>query len=69
MCGAYGFSVKDAKQVYDRFQVVNTLEGLSPRWNIRPGQMNPIITAHSLNQISYMFWAYSLLCQREELPI
>jgi putative SOS response-associated peptidase YedK len=56
MCGAYGFSVKDAKQVYDRFSVVNTLEGLQPRWNVRPGQMNPVITAHSPNQISYMFW-------------
>ena len=25
MCGAYGFSVKDAKEVYDRFEVVNQL--------------------------------------------
>ena len=56
MCGAYGFSVKDAKDVYDRFDVVNTLEGLKPRWNVRPGQMNPVITSHSPNQISYMFW-------------
>src|SRR3954453_13190431 len=56
MCGAYGFSVKDAKEVYDRFSVVNILEGLQPRWNIRPGQMNPVITVHSPNQISYTFW-------------
>jgi hypothetical protein len=28
MCGAYGFSVKDAKEVYDRFEVVNALEVL-----------------------------------------
>ena len=26
MCGAYGYSVKDAKEVYDRFEVTNTLE-------------------------------------------
>src|SRR3954454_22977528 len=56
MCGAYRFSVKDAKDVYDRFAVVNTLEGLKPRWNVRPGQMTPVITAHSPNQISFMFW-------------
>ena len=56
MCGAYGFSVKDAKEVYDRFAIQNTLFDLKPRWNIRPGQMNPVITAHSQNQISRMFW-------------
>src|SRR5947209_7026607 len=56
MCGAYGFSVKDAKEVYDRFEVVNTLEDLKPRWNVRPGQMNPVITSHSPNRISRMFW-------------
>jgi putative SOS response-associated peptidase YedK len=56
MCGAYGFSVKDAKEVYDRFEVVNTLDDLKPRWNVRPGQMNPVITSHSPNQISRMFW-------------
>jgi putative SOS response-associated peptidase YedK len=56
MCGAYGFSVNNAKEVYDRFEVVNTLPDLKPRWNIRPGQMNPVITAHSPNEISRMFW-------------
>ena len=56
MCGAYGFSVKDAKEVYDRFEVVNSLEDLKARWNVRPGQMNPVITSHSPNQISRMFW-------------
>jgi putative SOS response-associated peptidase YedK len=56
MCGAYGFSVKDAKEVYDRFEVVNSLEDLKPRWNVRPGQMNPVITSHSPNRISRMFW-------------
>jgi putative SOS response-associated peptidase YedK len=56
MCGAYGFSVKDAKEVYDRFEVVNQLEDLKPRWNVRPGQMNPVITSASPNRISRMFW-------------
>ena len=56
MCGAYGFSVKDAKEVYDRFEVENQLEDLKPRWNVRPGQMNPVITSESPNRISRMFW-------------
>jgi putative SOS response-associated peptidase YedK len=56
MCGAYGFSVKNAKAVYDRFEIENILEGLKPRWNVRPGQMNLIITSQSPNLISRMFW-------------
>jgi putative SOS response-associated peptidase YedK len=56
MCGAYGFSVKDTKEVYDRFEVSNRLDDLTPRFNVRPGQMNPVITTHSPNQISRMFW-------------
>jgi putative SOS response-associated peptidase YedK len=56
MCGAYGFSVKNAKELYDRFDVVNTLADFRPRFNVRPGQMNPVITSHSPNQISRMFW-------------
>jgi putative SOS response-associated peptidase YedK len=56
MCGAYGFSVTNAKEVYDRFEIENILEGLKPRWNVRPGQLNPVITRQSPNQISRMFW-------------
>jgi putative SOS response-associated peptidase YedK len=56
MCGAYGFSVKDAKEVYNRFDIVNTLEYFKPRWNVRPGQINPVVTSHSPNEISLMIW-------------
>ncbi len=56
MCGAYGFSVKDAKEVYNRFDIENTLDDFKPRFNIRPGQMNPVVTSHSPNKISRMFW-------------
>jgi putative SOS response-associated peptidase YedK len=56
MCGAYGFSIKDAKEVYNRFDIENTLENFKPRYNIRPGQMNPVDTSHSPNHISLMFW-------------
>jgi len=56
MCGAYGFSVKNAKEMYDRFEVVNTLDDFRPRFNVWPGQMNLVVTSHSPNQISRMFW-------------
>src|SRR4051812_26220918 len=60
MCGTYGFSITGAKEVYDRFSVINTLEGLQARYNLRPGQINPVITAHSPNQISNMLWGLIL---------
>jgi putative SOS response-associated peptidase YedK len=56
MCGRYGFSVKDSKAVYERFDTANELPDFQPRWNIAPGQHNPVITKHSPNQISRMVW-------------
>ena len=56
MCGRYGFSVRDAKEVYERFDVYNELTDLTARYNIAPGQINPVITSHSPNEISRMFW-------------
>ncbi len=56
MCGRYGFSVKDAQEVYERFNVVNTLPDFHPRYNIAPGQLNPVILRHSPKRIERMFW-------------
>ena len=56
MCGRYGFSVKNAKDVYERFDTDNELADYKPRWNIKPGQQNPVITKHSPNQITRMKW-------------
>ena len=56
MCGAYGFSVKDAKEVYKRFDISNSLDDFTPRYNIRPGQMNLVITQNKKNYIQRMFW-------------
>jgi putative SOS response-associated peptidase YedK len=56
MCGAYGFSIQDAKDVYAGFDVVNQLDDLQARYNLRPGQLNPVITRHSPNRMSRMFW-------------
>jgi putative SOS response-associated peptidase YedK len=56
MCGRYGFSVNDAKEVYERCDTWNELADLTARYNVAPGQMNPVITSHSPNEISRMFW-------------
>jgi putative SOS response-associated peptidase YedK len=48
--------VKNAKDVYERFDTANELSDLHPRWNIAPGQENPVITKHSPNHISRMVW-------------
>jgi putative SOS response-associated peptidase YedK len=56
MCGRYSFSIEDAKDVYERFDSYNELADLTTRYNVAPGQMNPVITNHSPNEISRMFW-------------
>jgi putative SOS response-associated peptidase YedK len=56
MCGRYGFSVNDAKEVYERFDTYNELADLTARYNVAPGQMNPVVTSHSPNEISRMYW-------------
>ena len=56
MCGAYGISVKKIQDLIDRFDIVNTLEDFKPRWNVRPGQENPVIVNHENKEIEYMLW-------------
>ncbi|MGB9928363.1 MAG: SOS response-associated peptidase [Methanosarcina sp.] len=56
MCGAYGISVKRIQDLIDRFDFVNTLENFKPRWNVRPGQENPVIVNHANKEIELMVW-------------
>jgi putative SOS response-associated peptidase YedK len=42
--------------VYERFDTYNELADLTARYNVAPGQMNPVVTSHSPNEISRMFW-------------
>lgn len=56
MCGRYGFSVKNAKEVYKRFQIENEVPNLKSHYNIAPGTIQPTITRHSPNSIQFMFW-------------
>ena len=61
MCGAYGLSVKTIKDIIYRFDVEdeNTFEDYKPRWNIRPGQLNPVVVKKAENEknhIEFMLW-------------
>ncbi|HET8687078.1 MAG TPA: SOS response-associated peptidase [Methanosarcina sp.] len=56
MCGAYGFSVRNIQNLIDRFDIVNALNNFKPRWNIRPGQSNPVIVNQGNKEIELMDW-------------
>lgn len=60
MCGRYGFSVKDAAEVRTRFDLINTLDELNQlksRYNIAPGQINPVVIQTSEgNKMGRFFW-------------
>jgi putative SOS response-associated peptidase YedK len=52
MCGRFTFQPTEA--FYERFQIINRLDGLVPRYNIAPGQMVPVIIANSPRRIVLM---------------
>src|ERR671924_2250897 len=54
MCGRFPFQPTEA--VYERFHIVNRLDGLTARYNIAPGQMVPVIIAQSPRRIVLMRW-------------
>jgi putative SOS response-associated peptidase YedK len=56
MCGAYGLSVRNIQNLIDRFDIVNFLDNFKPRWNIRPGQSNPVIIDQGNKEIELMVW-------------
>lgn len=56
MCGAYGLSVRSIQNLIDRYDIVNFLDKFKPRWNIRPGQSNPVIVSRGNNEIELMTW-------------
>jgi putative SOS response-associated peptidase YedK len=56
MCGAYGLSVRNIQNLIDRFDIVNALDHFKPRWNIRPGQSNPVIVNQGNKEIELMVW-------------
>jgi putative SOS response-associated peptidase YedK len=54
MCGRFTF--QPAEAVYKRFQLSNRLDSLTARYNIAPGQLVPVIIAHSPRRIVRMRW-------------
>ncbi len=58
MCGAYGLSVRNIQNLTDKFYIVNALDNFKPRWNIRPGQSNPVIVSQGNKEIELMVWGY-----------
>jgi putative SOS response-associated peptidase YedK len=56
MCGRYGYSVEDAQEVYSRFQIASGFAPIASHFNVTPATVNPVVTRHSPNTISMMFW-------------
>jgi putative SOS response-associated peptidase YedK len=54
MCGRFTFQPTEA--FYARFEISNRLDTLIARYNIAPGQMVPVIIAHSPRQVVLMRW-------------
>src|SRR6266850_1729583 len=54
MCGRCTF--QPTEEFYERFHIVNRLDGLVARYNIAPGQMVPMIISHSPNRVVLMRW-------------
>jgi putative SOS response-associated peptidase YedK len=54
MCGRFTFQPTEA--FYARFEISSRLDALTPRYNIAPGQMVPVIIANSPRRIVFMRW-------------
>ena len=54
MCGRFAFQPSEA--FYERFHIVNRLDGLGARYNIAPGQMVPVIISQRAHQVILMRW-------------
>jgi putative SOS response-associated peptidase YedK len=54
MCGR--FTLEPTLTFYERFEITNRLDGLTPRYNIAPGQLVPVVIAHSPNRVVLMRW-------------
>lgn len=53
MCGRYSLEFDD--EFYTRYRTANKLPS-KPNYNVAPSQINPVITAHSPNQMEFMVW-------------
>jgi len=54
MCGRYAF--EPGNDFYDHFDISNRLDYLAKSYTVSPGQIMPVITRHSPNQVWLMKW-------------
>jgi putative SOS response-associated peptidase YedK len=54
MCGR--FTLEPTVNFYERFEITNRLDSLTPRYNIAPGQMVPVVISQSPNRVVLMRW-------------
>lgn len=64
MCGRYVLTETEA--IFDRFDVDDREIELKPRYNIAPGQINPVITRNSPNKIVLMKWGLVPVWAKDE---
>lgn len=55
-CGRYGFSVKDEREVLERFDIEKINFELRASYNVSPTQEMPIVERHSPNSLNLRQW-------------
>lgn len=56
MCGRYGFTIKDEKEIVDRFDIESINFELKSNYNVAPTQEMPIVERHSPNSLNLYQW-------------
>ncbi|HSW96402.1 MAG TPA: SOS response-associated peptidase [Candidatus Saccharimonadales bacterium] len=56
MCGRYGFSIKDEREVLERFDIEKINFELRNSYNVAPTQEMPIVERHSPNSLNLRKW-------------
>jgi putative SOS response-associated peptidase YedK len=56
MCGRYGFSIKDERELLNRFEIETINFDLRESYNVAPSQKMPIIERHSPNSVHLRKW-------------
>lgn len=65
MCGRY--TLVETNKLQERFQTVNTLDGLKPNYNVAPGQIMPVVVANGeKNELKVMKWGLVPSWAKEE---
>lgn len=56
MCGRYGFTIKDDKEILNRFEIESLDFELKSNYNVAPTQEMPIVERHSPNSLKLRKW-------------